>query len=224
MNYLAHAALHLNSPYVAAGTAVPDWLSAVDRRVRVTRKRAEPLRETDDWRTAAIVAGVLQHLDDDQWFHNLPTFYLVSGQLARLIKAGLGEDDGFRPSFLGHIATEMLLDRVLMVAAPRLLDTYFEVLATVDAHCIEQTVNQMAREPTDRLAMFIPKFIEVRFLADYRDLDRFLFRLNQVLQRVKLPALPPTMVAMLSDCADVVAANAWELLPPAFPRLMDDYR
>ena len=33
MNYFAHGVRFLEDPYFLAGTAVPDWLSVVDRRV-----------------------------------------------------------------------------------------------------------------------------------------------------------------------------------------------
>ena len=35
MNYFAHGHRFVDDPYFLAGTAVPDWLSVVDRKVRV---------------------------------------------------------------------------------------------------------------------------------------------------------------------------------------------
>ena len=48
MNYFAHALPFLDQPYFVAGTAVPDWLSVVDRQVRVRRRHAEPLANAAD--------------------------------------------------------------------------------------------------------------------------------------------------------------------------------
>jgi hypothetical protein len=41
MNYFAHARPFLDQPYFMAGTGVPDWLTVVDRRVRLRAKHAE---------------------------------------------------------------------------------------------------------------------------------------------------------------------------------------
>ena len=40
MNYFAHGYAFLDDPYFLAGTAVPDWLSVIDRRMRARSKLA----------------------------------------------------------------------------------------------------------------------------------------------------------------------------------------
>ena len=46
MNYLSHALGCLDDdPYVLAGTSVPDWLSVVDRKVRVPGRGAAALSD-----------------------------------------------------------------------------------------------------------------------------------------------------------------------------------
>ena len=42
MNYFAHGWNYVDAPYVLAGTAVPDWLSVVDRRVRARARWRGP--------------------------------------------------------------------------------------------------------------------------------------------------------------------------------------
>ncbi len=69
MNYLAHGWPFLDDPYFLAGTAVPDWLSVADRQVRARGKQAVPLGNDDDLRVAAVARGIVQHHEDDRWFH-----------------------------------------------------------------------------------------------------------------------------------------------------------
>lgn len=215
MNYFAHGRLYLDRPYFLAGTAVPDWLSVVDRKVRMRSKRVEPFADGSSTIEAELAAGVLQHLQDDQWFHDSRAFIETSSELTRLFRELLGPEDGFRPGFLGHIVTELLLDAVLIQQNPRLLDDYYAVLHELDYGRIESAVNGMSKFSTDRLAEFIPLFIESRFLFDYLEPANLLFRLNQVMRRIKLKQLPDRTCTVLEAGRKIVEKRAGELLPYA---------
>jgi hypothetical protein len=213
MNYLAHGARFLGRPYFLAGTALPDWLSVVDRRVRLRARRVEPFADGGDAPEAELAGGVLQHLRDDAWFHATPVFARASAEMTLLFRAALPADDGHRPSLLGHIVTEMLLDGVLMAREPSLLDGYYAALAELDAGIIERAANQMTRNQTDRLAAFIPLFRNERFLADYMEPARLVVRLNQVLRRVRLSPLPAETERIVPAAWRIVEAQADSLLP-----------
>ena len=213
MNYFAHAVRFLDRPYFLIGTALPDMLSVSDRGSRLRSKIVFPFAETATGDTAELAGGILQHLHDDGWFHNTLAFHSVTGELTRLFRSALpNDDDGHRPAFLGHIVTEMLLDSVLIARDPLALDRYYAALAEIDPDFVQATVNQLVRQPADRLAALIPLFRQERFLADYVDSPRLLFRLNQVLRRVKLQPLPGEVVEVLDAARVVVAQNADELL------------
>jgi hypothetical protein len=103
MNYLAHGWRYSHEPYVLAGTAAPDWLSVIDRKTRLrSRTAAEFVHDTDPI-VAAIARGIVQHHIDDGWFHATPAFNELSLQFSVEIREMLPGDEGFRPSFLGHI-------------------------------------------------------------------------------------------------------------------------
>ena len=69
MNYLAHGFRFLDSPLMVAGTAVPDWLSVVDRRVRIRSRRIHEHFDSLSPDLRAIAEGMLQHLHDGDLFH-----------------------------------------------------------------------------------------------------------------------------------------------------------
>ena len=215
MNYFAHGFRFTDRPYFLVGTALPDLLSAVDRGVRLRGRRVSPFAEASGGDEAELAAGVLQHLADDQWFHDTHAFLEVSGELTRLFRTLLGADDGFRPGFLGHITTELLLDAVLIERDPGHLDRYYEAVANVDPRFVEETVNRMAKVPTDQVARFLPVFVEIQFLRDYVRSDRLLFRLNQVMRRVRLKPLPDETTSLLDVARTLVETRADELLPDA---------
>lgn len=213
MNYLAHAVRFLDRPWFVAGTAVPDWLSAADRRVRLRPKLVAPWLVHDDADLAELAAGFQQHLDDDAWFHSSRGFAEVTSELAAMFRAAVGSGDGFRCGFLGHIVTEMLIDAVLIDERPECLDDYYRALAAVQPHVVESTINRMSPVPTDALASFIWMFRHARILADYRDSERLWVRLNQVLRRVKLTPLPDAAIAVLDDGRRLIDARLSDLLP-----------
>ncbi len=192
---------------------MPDLLSVADRKVRLRARLVKPFVIDDEDRESQFAAGVLQHLDDDRWFHKTRGFYEVTGELTRLFREQGDGDDRFRASFLGHIVTELLLDRVLHANHPGDLDRYYAALETVDRSLVEQAVNRMARHPTRQLATFLGVFQRERFLYDYADSERLLFRLNQVMNRVKLPRLPDNTITVLEAGATIVARRWCDLLP-----------
>jgi hypothetical protein len=215
VNYFAHGLRYLDRPYFLAGTAVPDWMSVADRRVRVRPNRAEPL-VAGDGPASQVAAGVLQHFHDDQWFHCTRGFLEMSAVLTRTFREVLGGGDDIRAGFLGHITTEMLLDAVLIAGQRERLDAYYDALQSIDPACVEETVNRMARGQTERLAAFIALFVRERFLYDYLESPRMLWRLNQVLRRVKLQPLPDAATSVLDAGRELVAARVPDLLPPQY--------
>ncbi|HUG92230.1 MAG TPA: hypothetical protein VML55_15420 [Planctomycetaceae bacterium] len=212
MNYFAHGLRFLDRPWVLAGTAVPDWLSVADRGVRMRERQVAPFA-AGAGADAELAAGILAHLEDDRWFHQTAAFYETCGDLTRLFRDALGAADGHRPGFLGHVATELLMDALLIAREPARLDRYYAALDRVDPAGIEQAVNRMARRPTGRLSMFVEIFRRERFLADYLEPPRLLFRLNQVLRRIKLNPLPESFVVALMDAREIVSARLDGLLP-----------
>lgn len=213
MNYFAHAVRFVDRPWFAVGTCVPDWLSVVDRQVRMRPRSVEPFATGDGSTTAEVAAGILQHLHDDQWFHGTRGFAEVTGELTRLFRQTLGPEDGFRPGFLGHIVTELLLDDVLIERHPERLERFYDLFQQIRPDVVQDAVNRMARQPTGHLAPFISLFAHERILRDYAEPPRMLFRLNQVLRRIKLNPLPESVCAVFAAGREIVRARVDDLLP-----------
>ncbi|NLS93061.1 MAG: hypothetical protein GXX96_12975 [Planctomycetaceae bacterium] len=212
MNYFAHALPFLDNPYFATATGIPDWLTVVDRKVRIRRKHVAPFLDDDCPEIAAVAGGVLQHLRDDARFHETRAFAELSIELTVMARDELGADSGFRPAFLGHLLVELLLDAALIDAHPDRLDAYYEVLGQVDATVIEEAVNRMAPRRTERLAWMLERFRTTRVLSDYAEDGRLFVRLNQVMGRVGLNRLPETFCRILPEARRKVAFRREELL------------
>ena len=211
MNYFAHGLAFLDDPYVLAGTAVPDWLNVADRSIRIRSRQAAPFVEDPNPSIQRIARGIVQHHRDDGWFHETPVFHDLCWKFTVQVKQALPEDEGFRPSFLGHILVEILLDAVLIERDPKLLEAYYCAMASLDGEVVQEAVNRMSVRRTDRLAVLLPLFCSEQFLWDYLDDGKLLMRLNQVMRRVKLPLLPEVFQAILPDARRAVAMHADQL-------------
>ncbi len=214
MNYFAHGRRFVHDPYFLAGTAVPDWLTVVDRQVRARQKHAEAFAAHEDPRIAAVARGIVQHHADDGWFHVTPAFYELSTEFTCRVRHFLPADGGFRASFLGHILVELLLDDVLIAADRPALDYYYAAVAEVDPQVVQRAVNAIAPRSTDRLAWFIERFLAERFLSDYADDGRLLVRMNQVMRRANLPQLPDEFRELFGPARDDIRRRCDELLTP----------
>jgi hypothetical protein len=212
MNYFAHGIRFVDRPWFLAGTALPDWLSVIDRRVRLRAKLILQRANGSGSIDAEMAAGACQHFEDDRWFHKTRAFAEVTAQLARLFRDFLGVGDNFRCGFLGHIASELLLDGVLIERHPELLDRYYSVFARLDAARLTEVIGDLAGQPVD-VGHWLPIFCREQFLRDYADSVRLAYRLNQVLRRVKLDPLPAGIEEPLSAGRSIVRANADGLLP-----------
>jgi hypothetical protein len=212
MNYFAHALPYLDRPYFAAGTGVPDWLMVVDRRVRLRIKHVEPFAADANTVTAAVAGGVLDHLNQDARFHTTRAFAELLWQFTVTVRDALHDQYGLRPSFLGHLLVEVLLDAALIEEKPHLLERYYQLLQEIDPMQVQAVVNRMAPRRTDRLAIMITEFRRQKVLWDYLEDDKLLMRLNQVMQRVKLPLLPPEFAEILPQARRIVESRKNELL------------
>ena len=212
MNYFAHGRDFVGEPYVLAGTAVPDWLNVVNRRAKARSRLAQPYTCDTDPMVAAIARGIVQHHRDDRWFHQSRVFAELSLEFTVQVRDRLPRDEGFRPSFLGHILVELLLDAALIEADPPLLDVYYDALQQIDPEAVARVVDRMCTQPAGMLALFILRFSEERFLYDYGDDERLLFRLNNVMRRVRLPSLPASLLEFFPAARTAVRRRIPELL------------
>jgi hypothetical protein len=212
MNYFAHGIDFLENPYFVAGTAVPDWLNVVNRKSRARSRYALPLTNDNDPQIAAIARGIVQHHFDDDWFHQTVAFNELSLAFAVRLREQLNDDRGFRPSFLGHILVELLLDSLLIEQQPSRLEDYYLAIRQLDTRLVQQTVNRIVRVPVGLLDYFITRFCDERFLADYPSDARLLYRLNGVMKRVGLSELPDSMLQFLPEARQQVAQQQQQLL------------
>ncbi len=214
MNFLCHALPYLDQPLLAISTGVPDWLGVVDRKIRARGKSARPFLHHEDPELRLVAGGIMRHIEDDRWFHGTQAFVETNLRFAVELRALLPGDAGFRPTFVGHILIEMLLDALWIRDDRSTADRYYAAIAGVEAETVQRCVNSITGKPTDGLVRVIERFWDARFLYDYLDHDRLLFRLNQVMSRVRLAPLPESVGHWLPRAQKLVESRRPELLTP----------
>ena len=212
MNYFAHGRHALREPYLLIGTAVPDLLRVIDRRLRVRSVQAAPHVDDTDPDVAAIAQGIVRHHHDDRWFHTAPAFAELSLSAAAAIRRLAPDDQSMRTWFVGHVLVELLLDAELFRRRPGEMTAYYDSLHQVDPAAVAAAVSRMATADASKLARLIAGFLRERFLPDYADNAKLAYRLGQVLDRVGLPPLPEAFVDILPEVRSAVAQRADELL------------
>ena len=212
MNFLNHAIPYLDRPVLAAATGVPDWLSVVDRKIRARSRLAEPFLDHHDPMLREVALGIIRHHQDDRWFHGTEAFVQTNFQFAMELRDLLPGDAGFRPTFVGHILIEMFLDGIAIRRQPDFAKRYYQAISDAGPSDIQRCVNRITGRPTDGLAPVLERFLETQFIYDYLDSDRLLFRLNQVMRRVRLEPLPSSLLGWLPEAEKVVESRRDELL------------
>ncbi len=216
MNYLSHAYKHLDDPYFVAGTALPDWMNVIDRRNRARGQSARPWVDDRDLRLASFARGVLQHHHDDRWFHQTEAFSVLSAQFTRELRPMALDPSGHQAGFVGHIVVELLLDSVLSDDNPEYLIGYYGAIESLDLALLQSIANRICTKPFSGLEQLVPRFCRERFLDDYADNEKLWVRLNHVMHRVRLQALPRQLIDWLPTARDRVRQRAIDLLnePP----------
>ena len=212
MNYLAHARLVLGDPYETAGVAAPDWMNVVARRSKL--RRVELWEDEDDRLGSAFVRGVKRHHADDAWFHRTRAFVETTYALTVDVRDTAPSDRGMRASFVGHVLVELLLDAELMRRDATLADRFYETLSRVEPALVQRYAQTIAAKPFSGLDRFLPRFLTERFLYDYAEDARLLWRMNRVLQRVGLDPLPEATTAVIAQWRPRIADHADALMTP----------
>jgi hypothetical protein len=212
MNFLCHAIPYLDQPLLAVSTGVPDLMSVADRRIRVRGKNARLHVDSHDRELRLVARGVIRHIEDDRWFHGTQAFVETNLRLAVELRELLPGDAGFRPTFVGHILIEMLLDAFWIRDDRSIAENYYSAVDSIPPETIQRCVNSITGKPTDKLSGVIKRFLDAQFLYDYLDHDKLLVRLNQVLKRVGLPPLPGQVGDWLPRADKLVESRRQRLL------------
>lgn len=213
MNFLAHALLHLDDPWVVAGTSLPDWLRVVQRGVRLHPARLRSLALAEGTAAHRLRAGVLRHHEDDERFHAEPGFEAVARALTLALRA-LSPDPRFRASTIAHIAVEVLVDAALLRSHPGSGERYYQALAALEPRELSAAAATLVGSELPRMPELHRRFVAARFILDYQSDEGVQEALDAVLVRTGLPPTPPGTLAAIERARPQVVSLTAALFPP----------
>lgn len=184
MNFLSHYYYERYSPHAECvlGALLPDLLKNVDKRFNFHPQRFEEILFAHP-KTMHISEGWYRHVQVDKVFHG-SDFFLKHCHLLRKEFVPLLTNYPIRPSFMAHIAVELLLDHLLIddnVVNPLRL---YEQLEQVNSATINRYLNTLGVTDTSSFFSFYDRFLSSRYILDYADINVIPYALFNICKRL----------------------------------------
>ena len=117
-----------------------------------------------------------------------------------------------RPSLIAHVLIEMFLDWHLETRYPGTMEEFYNVVQQIVPEQVQNAVNLFATRKTEKLVPAIGFFLKERYVFDYETDAGARYRMNRVLERLKLAPIPEEADSWMSKFRQKVVTNANELL------------
>ncbi len=197
MNFLSHFYFdrHNNDPNLVLGTVLPDLVKNARKDWNLHPEKNANLftRESE----LSILKGWKRHLAVDRHFHNSGFFIRHTGAI-RLLVAPLLESSPVRPSFLAHIALELMLDGLLLTDSIIDAEDLYTNLKRSDRAALSNFLLLNRMDDLPHFFGFFDKFLEISYLNSYRDAHNIMYALNRICMRVWPDPLNETQMLQLS--------------------------
>lgn len=182
MHFLSHyyADRETATPNFTAGVILPDVMGNFTRVYNsVLLKKPQPLGAD----ALEVHKGVMRHYEGDKLFHSSKIFEETC-HWATLEFVNAGADRSkYRLSVCGHIITEMLLDRHIMLNEPGIADEFYNMLNSADNEAFSKWFNHYGLQA--EMQKFLAKFQgfrERKFLYYFDETERIAYGLGRVYQ------------------------------------------
>jgi hypothetical protein len=203
MNFLSHFYFdrHTGDPDLAIGIVLPDLVKNA-RKEWCLRPEKQPQLFAENEHLASIFKGWLRHLEVDKHFHSSEFFRTHTGELRRLLAPAL-EKSPARPSFVAHIALELMLDGLLIREGILDPDAFYEQLENVDRQALTRFLEANGADDTTVFFDFLDEFISARYLHNYRETQQIIYAVHRICMRVWIDPFTETqklqLAAILSE-------------------------
>ena len=184
MNFLSHYYFerYAVEPEQVLGGLLPDLLKNVDKGYSFQLHRHEQLLQSTP-QALSITEGWERHVEVDRLFHNSDFFYKHTHQLRNVIKGDVA-DLPIRPSFLAHIALELLLDHQLIAHDLLNVGRLYEHLEEVDRKAVATYLSGLEKVDIDRFFTFYDRFIASKYIFEYAKVENLPHALFNICKRI----------------------------------------
>lgn len=184
MNFLSHFYFDRNTkdPNLVVGIVLPDLIKNAKRDWNLHPEKSEnKFQETEEIKS--IFQGWKRHIMVDKYFHS-SVFFTEHTQAIRLALIPILDTSPVRPSFLAHIALEVMLDSLLITDEIINADDFYNHLKQSDRQSISSFLELNQLNDTPLFFKFFDQFIEVNYLHSYRESHNITYALNRICMRL----------------------------------------
>lgn len=184
MNFLSHYYFerHSHNPELVLGSVLPDLVKNAAKEINVWPHKYED-RFGGNPKLQHIYQGWMRHVETDRYFHNAPFFYDHTHGL-KVLLAPLVAGTVIRPSFLSHIALELLLDHLLLVNNWVHESDFYEYLAAADREAVARFLHLSGVEDTAFFFTYFNSFMRARYVGSYREFDQVTSAMINICRRL----------------------------------------
>ncbi len=197
MNFLSHFYFdrHTSDPNVVLGTVLPDLVKNARKDWKFHPEKKEFL--FTGVKEKSILKGWKRHLAVDRHFHN-SGFFIKHTNAIRTAIAPVLVNSQVRPSFLAHIALEVMLDSILLTDNIIDADGFYSNLHLSDENALNKFLELNDMDDTVHFFKFFDKFLEVKYLNSYRESHNIMYALNRICMRIWPDPINDTQLLQLS--------------------------
>ncbi|WP_207428605.1 hypothetical protein [Pedobacter sp. SYSU D00535] len=184
MNFLSHYYFDrfTTDPDRVIGMVLPDLVKNASKDWCLRpEKQEEKFKENDHLRSLLI--GWKRHLEVDKIFHS-SDFFCRHTENIKLQIVPVLSNSLVRPSFVAHIALELMLDALLLTESVLEAESFYEQIAAADQLALNQFLKINQVEQTDRFFRFLDEFIEASYLNSYREANNIMYALTRICMRL----------------------------------------
>ena len=198
MNFLSHFYFdrHTIDPLQVVGIVLPDLIKNAkkDWNIHPEKKEHEFLINNG---LASIIRGWKRHLEVDKHFHSSDFFKEHTNNIRTAIVPIL-ENSPTRPSFVAHIALELMLDSLLITESIVDAKTFYVLLSESDRNSLEKFLKLNNITDTHIFFNFYDEFLRAEYLNNYREANNIMYALNGICMRVWTDPLTETQKLQLT--------------------------
>lgn len=178
------------------GTVLPDLVKNArkDWNLRPEKNEALFLGLTEK----SILKGWKRHLAIDRHFHNSGFFIKHTNAMRKAIAPVLIHSP-VRPSFVAHIALEIMLDSILLTEDIIDPSDLYTNLRLSDRSALKSFFQLTTMDDPVHFFKFFDNFIEVNYLGSYREAHNIMYAINRICMRIWPEPLNDTQLLQLSS-------------------------
>ncbi|WDF56645.1 hypothetical protein [Mucilaginibacter sp. KACC 22063] len=214
MNFLSHFYFDRDTDncYLVLGTVLPDLLKNADKTLVL---HPEKLSHPDP-QINSIIHGWQKHLEVDKHFHSSDYFKHHSHQLKLNLLPAL-QGSPVKPFFLGHVASELILDNLLLTTDTVNVADFYGHLGGCDDEIIYRFLSFSGMPNPEKFLRFFDNFKCNQYLYSYAETSQVAYALKRICMRVWDSPFTPQQETGLNQ---VIAAYR-ELMQPGFMEIFD---